>query len=73
MSRTLFDNATLATLQGESGYGLRSQAALLVDGERIAWIGDAAEAPAFDGAEVVDCAGRLLTPGLIDCHTHLQG
>ncbi len=71
MSQTLFTNATLATLQGDSGYGLRPQAALLVDGERIAWLGDAAEAPALDGAEVVDCEQRLLTPGLVDCHTHL--
>jgi len=71
MSQTLFTNATLATLQGESGYGLQAQAALLVDGERIAWLGDAAGAPAPDGAEVVDCGHRLLTPGLVDCHTHL--
>ena len=71
MSQTLFINATLATLQGDSGYGLRPQAALLVDGARIAWIGDAAEAPALDAAELVDCEQRLLTPGLIDCHTHL--
>ena len=71
MSQTLFDNATLATLQGDSGYGLRTQAALLVDGGRIAWIGDAAEAPALDQVELVDCERRLLTPGLIDCHTHL--
>ena len=35
----------------------------------ITWIGCADEAP--DAAERVDCAGRLLTPGLIDCHTHL--
>jgi imidazolonepropionase len=71
MSRTLFDNATLATLQGDTGYGLREQAALLVDGDRIAWIGDAADKPAPDDVEVVDCEHRLLTPGLIDCHTHL--
>jgi len=71
MSRTLFDNATLATLQGDTGYGLREQAALLVDGDRITWVGDAAEKPALDGVEVIDCEHRLLTPGLIDCHTHL--
>lgn len=71
MSQTLFDNATLATLQGDSGYGLREQAALLVDGERIAWIGDAADKPMLDGVETVDCRHRLLTPGLVDCHTHL--
>jgi len=71
MSQTLFTNATLATLQGETGYGLRTQAAMLVDGEHISWIGDAAAAPALAGADVVDCEQRLLTPGLIDCHTHL--
>jgi len=71
MSRTLFDNATLATLQGDTGYGLREQAALLVDGDRIAWIGDAAEKPSLDDTEVIDCGHRLLSPGLIDCHTHL--
>ena len=71
MSRTLFINATLATMQGVAGYGLRRQAALLVDGDRIAWVGDMTERPRPAGAEVVDCQQRLLTPGLIDCHTHL--
>jgi imidazolonepropionase len=71
MSQTLFDNATLATLQGDTGYGLRERAALLVDGDRVAWIGDAADKPLPDGVEIVDCRHRLLTPGLIDCHTHL--
>jgi imidazolonepropionase len=71
MSRTLFINATLASMRGESGYGLRQQAALLVDGDKIAWVGDMDECPAPDAAEVIDCRQRLLTPGLIDCHTHL--
>jgi imidazolonepropionase len=71
MSQTLFTNATLATMQGETGYGLRQQAALLVDGDRIAWLGAMAELPEPAGAEIVDCEQRLLTPGLIDCHTHL--
>ena len=71
MPRTLFINANLACLDGTSGYGLRTQAALLVDGDRIDWIGSMQDCPAVDGAEVFDCAGRLVTPGLIDCHTHL--
>jgi imidazolonepropionase len=46
-------------------------AAVLVDGERVAWAGPAAQAPARqDGEEVVDCGGRLVTPGLVDAHTH---
>ena len=71
MSQTLFINATLASMEGETGYGLRQQAALLVDGDKIAWIGDMAERPIPAAADVIDCQQRLLTPGLIDCHTHL--
>ena len=43
--------------------------AVLIEGERIAWIGPTAEADA--DAETLDAEGRLLTPGLIDCHTHV--
>jgi len=38
---------------------------------RIVHAGPAEAAPAFDAARTIDCAGRLVTPGLIDCHTHL--
>ena len=38
---------------------------------RIVFAGPAAAAPAFEAARTIDCAGRLVTPGLIDCHTHL--
>ena len=38
---------------------------------RIVYAGPAADAPAFVADEVVDCEGRWITPGLIDCHTHL--
>ena len=44
-------------------------AALVVDGERIAWVGTAAEAPAAD--EAVDAGGRAMLPGWVDSHTHL--
>lgn len=71
MSQTLFVNASLASMRGDSGYGLQQQAAMLVDGDRIAWIGDTAEQTSQDVDEVIDCKNRLVTPGLIDCHTHL--
>ncbi len=71
MSQTLFINATLACIDTDSGYGLREDAALLVDGDRIAWSGPMSERPQAGAAEVYDCRQRLLTPGLIDCHTHL--
>ncbi|APZ97883.1 imidazolonepropionase [Sphingopyxis sp. QXT-31] len=64
----LWTNARLATLTGD-GLGLVEQGAISVRDGRIAWVGPAAEAPA--ATETIDCEGRLLTPGLIDCHTHL--
>jgi imidazolonepropionase len=71
MSQTLFINATLACLDDDSGYGLRENFALLVDGEKIVWLGSMDDCPTANSAEIVDCRQRLLTPGLIDCHTHL--
>jgi imidazolonepropionase len=67
--------AHLATMtQGPAPYGGIADAALAVRGERIAWIGPASEAArlaAARGARVHDVAGLWMTPGLIDCHTHL--
>ena len=46
--------------------------ALLTRGARIEWVGEEAQLPAMaSGAEVHDLAGAWVTPGLIDCHTHL--
>jgi imidazolonepropionase len=71
MSQTLFTNATLACIDGDTGYGLHDDFSLLVEDDQIAWLGPMAERPVTSDAEIVDCAHRLLTPGLIDCHTHL--
>jgi imidazolonepropionase len=71
MSQTLFIHAQLATMSGNSGYGLVDDAAMLVDGQRIEWVKPTQQAEMIAGAEIVDCKGRLVTPGLIDCHTHL--
>ena len=51
------------------GYGLIPDAALLIEGDRIAWIGPRDAAPS--GHETRDFKGRLLTPGLIDAHSHI--
>lgn len=56
--------------QGDAG--LIDHAALLVAGESVVWAGPDAELPPFPtDARVVDCKGRLVIPGLVDCHTHL--
>ncbi|WP_457622930.1 imidazolonepropionase [Nocardioides secundeburneus] len=44
-------------------------AALVVDGDRVAWVGPAHEAPAADAA--VDVGGRAVVPGFVDSHSHL--
>jgi imidazolonepropionase-like amidohydrolase len=45
--------------------------AVVVDGERIAWMGPDAQAPAFGDGLVVDGGGHSLLPGMINCHVHL--
>ncbi|MFD2415102.1 imidazolonepropionase [Amycolatopsis pigmentata] len=49
--------------------GRRREAALVLDGERIAWVGSASAPPAAD--ERVDVGGRAVLPGWVDSHTHL--
>ncbi|HTV94624.1 MAG TPA: imidazolonepropionase [Steroidobacteraceae bacterium] len=63
-----------AMVAGGSAYGELESDALAVKGERIAWIGGGAEAKrraAAGAIPIVDCRGLWMTPGLIDCHTHL--
>jgi imidazolonepropionase len=52
------------------GYGLIRDAAVVLDGDRILWVGPMADLPREHHGEAIDCDGRLVTPGLIDCHTH---
>jgi imidazolonepropionase len=62
--------ATLAP--GRPGLGLIENAAIAVRDGRIAFVGAVADLPAgWDAAEEISLGGRLVTPGLIDCHTHL--
>ena len=44
---------------------------IAADQGRIVFAGAASSAPAFEAGHTIDCAGRWITPGLIDCHTHL--
>ncbi|GHA94506.1 imidazolonepropionase [Streptomyces termitum] len=54
---------------GDGPLGLVADAALVLDGDRIAWAGPAAGAPAADTA--VDAGGRAVVPGFVDSHSHL--
>lgn len=68
----LLRNVTLAGTTANSPYGLMPNAAIWAEGDVIRWIGSDDDLP----REVADTPdedleGRLVTPGLIDCHTHL--
>jgi imidazolonepropionase len=67
-------NATLATFAGDAPYGLIEHGAIAMHHGRIAWLGpmDALpDAPDALAATVESLDGALVTPGLVDCHTHL--
>ncbi len=69
----VLSNIRLLTMDPSgSGYTVVEDAALVIDGELIAWLGAANALPAsYQAATSEDFGGRLVTPGLIDCHTHL--
>ena len=54
---------------GPGPFAVLTDAALVVEGERVAWTGLSARAPAAD--RVVDAAGRAVLPGFVDSHAHL--
>ncbi|MBU0727013.1 MAG: imidazolonepropionase [Alphaproteobacteria bacterium] len=66
-------NARLATLAPDrDGIGVVMDGAVAAVGGRIAFAGPMRDLPAgWEAAERIDCAGRWITPGLIDCHTHI--
>ncbi len=67
--RTLLINANVATMKaGEAPYGMIEDGAVVLKGDQIGWVGRRADAPDLPAT---DLGGRLITPGLIDCHTHI--
>jgi imidazolonepropionase len=69
----LWVNARLATMAAvRGGLGIVESGALAAAGGRIAWVGENGARPVgLKAAETIDLEGRWVTPGLIDCHTHL--
>ena len=69
---TLFRNAQIATMTPGKSYGLIENGAVVISADRIKWVGAEKELPdEFAGIQGKNLEGRLVTPALIDCHTHL--
>jgi imidazolonepropionase len=67
---SLWHGAHIATME-DGLYSVIENAAIGVVGGRIVWIGEAQELPNYDTQNEHDLGGGWITPGLIDCHTHL--
>jgi imidazolonepropionase len=67
----IWRNAHLATLVGNEGLGLIADGLIACRDGLITYAGPASDAQEITAVEDIDCQGRLITPGLIDCHTHL--
>jgi imidazolonepropionase len=67
-------NAELATMEDQAAYGLISNAAIAVKDKKISWLGPMSDLPGEPSSlanQVYDVKRKCITPGLIDCHTHL--
>ncbi len=68
----LLTNVTLATMTGEAPYGIIENGAVVLEGDRIAWVGPQSDLPeVYVEQDAQNLEGRLVTPALIDCHTHI--
>ena len=73
-ARALWRNARLATLREDlPGLGIIEKGAVVCEGGRILYAGPEAELPSWliEAADITDLEGRWVTPGLVDCHTHI--
>ena len=71
---TLWHHANIATIRQDSEWGWLPHGAIVTEGATIKWVGAEAECPAELRQQVTakhDLANALVTPGLVDCHTHL--
>jgi len=67
---SVWTGADLVTMR-DGKYHLIPQGALVVRAGRLVWVGPAAEMPAFIADQHHRLPGGIITPGLVDCHTHL--
>ena len=73
MQQTLLTNTNIATMTPSGdAYGMINAGAIAVNNSQIQWVGKQAECPSkFQNWDRRDLEGRLVTPALIDCHTHV--
>lgn len=69
--RLLIDCHVATMTEGGAPYGAIEDAAVLIKDRRIVWVGARADLPVHKAVETDRLEGRWVTPGLIDCHTHL--
>lgn len=68
----LFINSLVATMQDPTGYGLVHDGAIVIDDKNIVWVGHIDDIPqTYAKSEQINLEGRLVTPALIDCHSHI--
>ncbi len=63
----IFTNATIIPIEGD----IIENGILIIDNGKIRQIGKDIDLSAFTDAEIIDCAGKFITPGLIDAHSHV--
>lgn len=69
---TVWHNARIATMEkGKVPYGEITTGSIAARDGQIVWVGSGADAPELSAKNRIDLDGRWVTPGLIDCHTHL--
>lgn len=72
--QTLFINVNLATMtDGANSYGAIENGAIAISEGKIAWLGEEVDLPIYDekSVHVINGKGKWLTPGFVDCHTHI--
>src|ERR1700757_934485 len=67
----LLTNGCVATMDGAAPFGLVRDGAVGITKGKIAWVGGAGDVPAGGAGKTWDLGGKVVTPGLVDPHTHI--